>query len=556
MKRYIKSYWIYLPILWFLLGFIILPLINTIVSGFANADGSYGLQNYFSFIGSPSGFETIKNTLLIGVFTVISCGILGTLLAFLINMVDFKHKKIYKSLLMSPIMIPGVIIVIAYIQLYGGSGLITTFLREQLPLNPPELSGFWGILLIHSLSQYIYFFTNVSVALKYVDRSQIEAARGFGAGKIKIFSTIILPEIAPALFSSALITFISAISSFSAPNLIGGGIKVLSTQIMYSKTNGYLNIASMQVSLLLIMGLSVLVLMRYYEAKYEQERGTKAVPYDGIKLKTFKSNFLHRFLLISFIAVIVFPIIATIYLSFVKSNSIMTDIFPSDFSLENYSAILQKKRVLKPFINSIGMTLLSVFAALAISVPIAYLSVKRKNKFTRAVELLAMISMSIPVGSIAINLITSFNRANFFAFGNSLIGTYIILPIAYVILALPILLRSNIISIEKFNTDLEYAAKSLGARKFTLYRRILLPLLAPAIMSGSIIMFIRLVGEYNLSAFLYGIHNVPISIAMVGAVQEFNIGLAMSYGSITIAISFIGLALAEYLGELAMKYRV
>ena len=88
------------------------------------------------------------------------------------------------------------------------------------------------------------------VALKYVDNSGIEAARSMGASWWKIFRDVIWPVITPAVLSSAIVTFASGISAFSAPNLIGGGYKVLSTQIVRSKANNHMEMASVQVIVL------------------------------------------------------------------------------------------------------------------------------------------------------------------------------------------------------------------------------------------------------------------------------------------------------------------
>lgn len=549
MKKLLKFTWLYLPIAWFLLGFVVLPMLTTVQSGFRIGNQGYSFANYRSFIFSNFGLSIIGNTVLLGIATVILCGLIGTTLAILVNLVDFKGRKLYHSLLLIPFMLPGVLIVLSYIQLYGPSGILTSFLHNYLHWAVPSLSGMGGILVIHGFTQYIYFYTNISVALKYLDYAQIEAAQSLGASPGQIIKRILLPEIAPALCASTMMTFLSAISSFSAPNLIAGGVKVLSTQIMYSKTNNYLNIASMQVTLLVTLGVSILLLMSYYEKRWQFTNSVRAVAYNGWKIKNPFWGFCHRSVLNIFIFIILLPLLGTFYLSFIKSSSIMTDIFPTTFSWENYQAILDNPRIYEPFLNSISMALMAVSAGLFITLPIAYFSVKLPNKFTHGIEFIAMLAMAIPVSSIAINLINGFNQPNIFSWGQSLIGTFIILPIAYTIVAIPILLRLNITAVEKFNLDFINAAQSLGCQSITCIRKIIIPLLYPAIMQGSLLVFVRLVGEYNLSAFLYGVHNKPISIAMVNAVQEYHIGLSMAYGALTILISLVAITIAEKISE-------
>ena len=540
MNKKLSRVLIYIPILWFVFGFVLYPLVNTIISGFS-ADGTFSFENYISFIGSANGLHIIGNTLILGIATVIVCGFIGTALALFVSMADIKGKKFLNTLLLTPIMVPGVLIVLAFIQLYGESGMITKILAPFLHFG--GIKGFWGILFIHAYTQYVYFYMNVSATMESLDYSQIEAAQSMGASRSRILRKIILPYIRPALLSSSIVTFMSGISSFSAPNLLGG-YKVLSTQIMYSKINNRLDIASMQVTLMLMMGVLVMMTLRYFEEKASFQNSLKGTSFKPIPVSSPLGK-VCKVLVWAVAVSIIAPIICVILLSFAESSDIMTSIVPSDFTLENYRAIFSRRRVLKPFINSLNMTLIAVFASLAITLPTAYLAVKRKNKVSHLLELAVMLPMAIPVGSIAINLINAFNKKNIFTFGQPLIGTFIILPIAYVLLTMPMLLRSNIIAMEKFNTDLEYSARSLGASSTQTFLRVTLRQVLPFVISGAVIAYVRTFGEYTVSAFLYGVHNKPVSIAMVNALQEYDIGLSMAYGTLTVGVCFIGVLLTQ-----------
>ena len=542
MNKKISKFIIYTPIIWFIIGFVIYPLINTLISGFIVGD-SFSFENYIGFLSMENGWTIVKNTFILGISTVLICGIIGTFLALAISLIDLKGKKLLNILLLTPMMIPGVLIVLAFIQLYGESGIVTRLISPFL--NFGGLKGFSGILFIHAYTQYIFFYTNVSASLNSLDYSQIEAAKSMGAGNFSIFTKIIIPFIKPALFSSAIITFMSGISSFSAPNLLGG-YKVLSTQIMYSKINNRLNFASMQVTLMILMGISVMFIFRKLEEKSGVQDNIKSTPLKPIKLNSTGGKILKVIIWLTAFSIIL-PIICVIFFSFTKSSDVMTKIIPTRFTLENYKNIFSKPRVLKPFINSIKMTFEAILATLLITLPSSYLIVKHKNKFTKLLESGIMLPIAMPVGSIAVNLINAFNTKNVFSFGKPLIGTYAIFPIAYIILTMPTLLRSNIIAMRKFNSDLEYSAKSLGANDIKLFFIITLREILPFVVSGAIIAYIRVLGEYTVSAFLYGIHNKPLSIAMVNALQEYDISLSMAYGALTILICFIGVATAKFI---------
>ena len=123
-----------------------------------------------------------------------------------------------------------------------------------------------------------------------------------------------------------------------------------------------------------------------------------------------------------------------------------------------------------------------------------------------------------------------------------MIGGFYIIPIAYTITALPMLLSSNEVAIRGLHPNLEEASRSLGADMIRTFTRIILPNIAPGIMAGGILIFIRMIGEYTMSALLYGVHNRPISISIITNMQEYNVGISLAYGVIVIAICYLSLA--------------
>ena len=122
-------------------------------------------------------------------------------------------------------------------------------------------------------------------------------------------------------------------------------------------------------------------------------------------------------------------------------------------------------------------------------------------------------------------------------------GGYYIIPIAYTIAALPMLLTSNEVAIRGLHPSLEEASHSLGADMLRTFSHVILPNIAPGIMAGGILILIRMVGEYTMSALLYGVHNRPISISIITNMQEYNVGISLAYGVLVIAICYASLAL-------------
>lgn len=544
IAKNIISIILYSLLFWVLIGYIIVPICNTFVQALYG-EGGYSFGVFKEYFSNANNLRVISNTIILGLGSVLVCGVMGISLALYMTFICDKHKKAIHILLLSPMMIPGVIMVIACIQLYGESGIVTKAIEILLPfINIPyEFSGLKGILFVVAYTQYVYFYLNVYVALKYVDYSTVEAAKGMGASKLRVFFDVIVPVITPAVITSTIVTFASGISSFSAPNLIGGGFKVLSTQIVRSKANNHMDIASVQVIILLLMGISFMILLQYYGKKYGVVASLKSQSFKVNNKKNTLFTFVCKIVIGIQILMIMLPIITIVYLSFVSTHSIMTTIFPKDFTLENYKMIFEKSRVLQPMLNSLKMSLMAVVSGLIITVPVAYLVTKKDNSYNKLAKFMIMLPWSMPASAIAVNLINTFNQKNIFAFNEILIGGFYILPTAYTIYALPLLFSSNEVAMKSINLGLEESSRSLGAGKLKTFYNVIIPNMMPGIISGAILVFIRTIGEYTMSALLYGVYNRPISISIVTNMQEFNIGVSMAYGVLVIGICYIALCL-------------
>jgi len=202
--------------------FIFYPAIKTLMVSF-QSDLGVSFVNYGYILQTEGSVTAIKNTLILGFLTVVVCGVVGTFLAFFVHFFDAPSKNVLDKILLLPLVVPGLIIVFAFVQLYGESGLVTKTLEHIFQLKKPlyDFGGLKGILLVHAYTQYVYFYMNVSVAIKQMDRSVIEASKNLGASNWQLFYTVILPFIKPALISSSILTFMTGIGSFSAPSIWG-----------------------------------------------------------------------------------------------------------------------------------------------------------------------------------------------------------------------------------------------------------------------------------------------------------------------------------------------
>lgn len=534
MKRLIKY-----SLLLVLGVFVLYPSLRTLLVSFTTDQEFFSLFNYQYILTTEGSLDAIRNTLWMGVLTVLICGFIGTFLAFFIHFFDFPFKGILDKVLLLPLVVPGIIIVFAFVQLYGESGMVTKTIQNLFGLSevPYRFTGLPGILMVHAYTQYIYFYMNVSVAVKELDKSVIQAAINLGASPLRVFFTIIVPYIAPALISSGILTFMTGIGSFSAPNIIGGGFKVLTTQILLSKANLFMGLAAAQAVILSLFAMGYMGLSRYYENKISFQANLGGLKLEPVKIKNFFARIIMILIAIITVVMIFLPIITIIILSFVKPGTWMIEIFPSEFSLENYFNIFTNARSFAPFLNSIQMAALAATLSILIAIPAAYTITKTKTRLKPLLEFLLMLPFALPSSAIAINMINGFSSV--------LLGTWLMLPLTYFVSMLPMALRSVTVSYQRLKDQYDEASRNLGASGLRTFLMITLPLISPGVWAGLLLVFIRSLGEHTMSAFLYTPSNRPISIAMVNRMSEFDVGMAMAYGTLVLLLTIIGTVLLK-----------
>ena len=122
------------------------------------------------------------------------------------------------------------------IMLFGKAGIITRFL---LGIYDNSVYGFWGIVIVQTLTFFPVCYMMLKGLLKNIDPSLEEAARDMGASRWKVFTSVTLPLMLPGLGNAFLVTFIESVADFANPMMIGGSYDTLATTI-YLQVTGVL----------------------------------------------------------------------------------------------------------------------------------------------------------------------------------------------------------------------------------------------------------------------------------------------------------------------------
>jgi iron(III) transport system permease protein len=164
---------------------------------------------------------------------------------------------------------------------------------------------------------------------------------------------------------------------------------------------------------------------------------------------------------------------------------------------------------------------------------------RRGTLLGRAFEGLIALPWAIPGTVFAIALATTFSVNAPWLGRFVLVGTPWILPLAYLVRSLPLTGRSAVAGLAQVDPALEEAASALGAGRWRTMRRVVLPLLKPALAAGASLAFITALGDFVASIVLYTLDTRPISIEILSSLRVQDLGGAAVYGVLLAAASTV-----------------
>jgi len=338
-----------------------------------------------------------------------------------------------------------------------------------------------------------------------------------------------------------LLTLITAMGSFAAPQVLGGrDFHMLSQMVL---TLNSLRRPDMAALLALLMGLvlmGLILLSQYFEAKGAYTAGAKTTT--RIRLRAIR-NPLARIVVTALAyllaAIYLVPVALIVLFSFAPASSIGIDVLPSSFTLANYARVLGGGASFVPFFNSMVMSSIAVAVGLAITLFAVPIMVRKRSWLTRGLDICFVLPWIIPTMLLAVGLIVAFDAPNPLVGNLVLLGSYWLLPIGYVIFSLPLMVRFMRSAFIGIDPAFDEAARAMGASGPYRFRRVVLPLVAPTAILVAGMKFNNLLAEYPLSAFLYNVNNKPLPIAIVdGAVSADPDQAAVSLVYVTLIMAF------------------
>lgn len=512
----LPKYLIYAFFVWFILSCLVIPNINTIFTVFFE-NGEFTLEPLQKLLSSEKAMKSLRNSCILAPALSVTVGFVGISLVLITEYFDIRGARMLRIGYMTTLIYGGIILVSGYKFIYGNNGFLTNIFAKVIPNFPTDwFQGFWAVLFVMTFactSNHMIFLRN---AMRAVDFQTVEAAQNMGASQIRILLRVVLPVLTPSLLAVTILTFITGLSATSAPLLIGGNdFQTITPMILtFSKT---VNSRPLAALLALFLGIATILLLTVM-MKIEKRGHYMSISKVKTTIRKQKIRnpiinvLVHIYAYILFL-IYVLPVVLIVLFSFTDAKTIATrKLSLSAFTLDNYKTILTEASAYRPFIVSVIYSLLSAVAVAILVLMACRIIQKNKNKASAALEYGLLIPWLLPTTLIAIGLITTYNTPRFWMFNKILTGTSVIMFIGYVIIKIPFTLRMTKAAFFSLDDSLEDAARSLGAKWFYTFRRVILPIVLPTVLAIFALNFNGLLGDYDMSVFMYHPLNQPLGV--------------------------------------------
>jgi len=541
--------------------FVFFPIAIILTSAVKDESGALALSVFAAkfFDRSVWGLDCIAsglrcgvawNTLFLAVLVGFGTTALGLAFALIATRTNLRLKSALRALTILPIITPPFVIGLALILLFGRSGSVTALLSDWLGVAPSRwIYGFPGIFIAQMLAFTPIAFLVLIGVVQGISPSLEEAAQTLRARRWTVFSTVSLPLIRPGLANAFLLGFIESLADFGNPLVLGGNYEVLSTKIFFAVVGAVHDQSRAAVLSIILLGFTLGAFAIQYAWVGRRTYTTVTGKGDaGIPLALPRRIAWLCYATAIPWALFTLVVYAIIFVGgFVRSMG--RDYTPT---LQHYLTGFRIESTPRGLFFS-GSAWNSFFATIeiaAIAAPVtavlglltAWLLTRQTFAGRRTFEFSTMLSFAIPGTVVGVSYILAFNVPPI-----EINGTAFVLVMCFVFRNMPVGVRAGIATLSQIDKSLDEASLTLGARSAATVRRVILPLLRPAILAALVYSFVRAMTAVSAVIFLVTAEWNMATTYIVGRVEAGEFGLAIAYSSVLIVVMLFAILLIQLL---------
>jgi iron(III) transport system permease protein len=515
--------------------------------------GAFTIEPYRELFRERAFWDAWWNTLQFAALTTALAVALGAAFAILCTRTDLPGRAAFSRLVLLPLLLPSLGMVLGWIAVWGSGGYVKSLFEQRLHFATPAIDTIAGMSVVEATRLMPIAFLTCQAALARADSSLEDAARSAGATPLRVLRSITIPMLRPALLNSATLIFTLSLAALGIPLLLGvpNNIQFVSSYLYTLWTNasapdpGAVSAGAM----MLLLAATLLLLVRNRllgaEARFVSVGG-KSGHHALLSLRGWRwpiTGALAFYLLFTTLL----PVLGLALMSFVV---VLTPLIaPWDLFTWQHWETLNDGVFARSIRNSAVIALVGALLATAVVTVATLVAHRSPFRLRRTLPFVMLYPRATPGIIIGIGFFWAYLLTG--ALGDWLRDSIWGIMVAFCVRNLPLAYIVMYPTLARIGEELDRAGRAAGAGWWTTSRRIVIPLLRPAMFAAFILLFVELLNDYDPAVFLVKPGTEVMGATMLSQFIQGLVGPVAALAMVQVAITVVVLAVGSRLFKIS-----
>ena len=538
-------------LVWLVLYPLLVLLVGSVRTDLPMRPGVLTFANFTALFADPVNRTAMVNTVVSSALATVVAVAIGVTLAWMTSRTDTPARRFFDNAFVIPYYLSPFVGAIAWTLLANPRiGFINNLFTEVLGFDeaPLDIYSVTGLVFVLALYYSPVVFLFVAGALRSMDPALEEASRIHGVGPLGTTLRVTLPVVAPAITSSALLVFLNAAGQFGIPAVIGIPMhyEVITTRIWVGL--GYFPPKYTEAAAFAVVLLAVSTVIVLIQHRMLANRSYATVTGKGFRpaiTPLGRARWLTFALCAAYVLLsIVLPYGALVFTSFQPYLQFAFD--PGSWTLQKYAEVLfNNPQTLRATTNSLILGIAGATITVFFALIVSYVVQRTRLKARRLLDYLATFPAGVPAVVFAVALLWSY-----IFLPVPIYGTIWMLLIAYIAHYIPFGVRATSAGLAQIGPELEESSRLHGETWLGTMRRVVVPLLRPALAVGWILLFVEFIRSLSLSILLYTPESVVMPVVIYDLYETGAYPALAAFSTVQTVIIFVAIWLAKKVARL------
>jgi thiamine transport system permease protein len=442
----------------------------------------------------------------------------GMPVAFLLARTNLPGLGIVRVIILVPFVLPSVVVGLAF--------------RALLPDG-----GVWAIVLANAFFNVAVVARTVAGLWTHLDRRAEDAARALGASRLRTFTNVTLPALAPAVGSAAAVVFLFCATSFGVVLILGGArLRTLETEI-YLRTVELLDLSGAAALSLLQLGAVVAALSIGAIARRRRESALKLRGRAESARRPAGGEWVVVALALAVVGLLLVPVVSLVTRSSAAGWRAL-----AGFGYEGSLQISGLDAARNSLAAATDATLLAVTLGTMASVVLVSLA-RNRMKYVEVIDTAFMLPLGVSAVTVGFGYLVTLDLLP-----GDLRTSAALVPLAQALVVTPLVIRIMLPVLRSIDERLRQAAASLGASPWRVWREVDVPMAGRSLLTAAAFGYVVALGEFGATSFLArpDTATLPVAIArLISRPGELNNEMAYAACTLLVVVTVAVVALVE-----------